>query len=452
MDGILGDLVIDGQGNATTPRTLNRGAAITNGSIVNGELVYASTSRLVLSAQSTQVNCDPLGTDTVTEVGDSVNIDQSSQTTSVNFDVMLSGSRAGTVDSNLSRPINFVNAENVNLTGGSANDSTTVGSAVPIDSSLDMVITIDGRGGSQDLLHINGTDMADVITVRPVGGAVSPRAPFEIAAVEFVRIVGGDGDDQLVNATSARGTLEGQNGDDILVGGSAADELYGGLGVDALVGGAGDDFLFPDQVLGQDLTDSTNFQEGEFIDGCGQTTLKPGDTSIQFGFDQIRDVETLGDGGAAKDVLTWLRAAPLAPGDVDLDLLQQFEPGRRLQADVTPGTGPVVNPLRNVNNALDVNGNGMVEPVDALIVLNQIAAPDSEGEQARFDSMYPDVNGDGEISPIDALIILNHLNQSSSRLAGEQAAAKYATAVDAIFAGDDDDDEDEDAPFVFEEL
>ncbi len=90
---------------------------------------------------------------------------------------------------------------------------------------------------------------------------------------------------------------------------------------------------------------------------------------------------------------------------------------------------------------VDVNGDGQVTPLDALIVINELNAllgaptgarsalatddlPDAVGNRA-------DVNDDGELSPLDALMVINRLNQPS---------------VDLFFQsiGDADDDSEED--------
>lgn len=78
----------------------------------------------------------------------------------------------------------------------------------------------------------------------------------------------------------------------------------------------------------------------------------------------------------------------------------------------------------------DVNGDGSVSPIDALLVINQLNAtgtrqvsgttltsdqlagssPEGEGEPGVGETAYYDVNNDGYISPLDSLLVINDLN------------------------------------------
>ncbi len=86
----------------------------------------------------------------------------------------------------------------------------------------------------------------------------------------------------------------------------------------------------------------------------------------------------------------------------------------------------------------DVNADGTVAPLDALLVINELntvgsravmgpgAAP-AEGETAAHGGQrrtYGDVNNDGFISPIDALLVINDLNAE-----GESPLVKYQIHV-----------------------
>lgn len=70
--------------------------------------------------------------------------------------------------------------------------------------------------------------------------------------------------------------------------------------------------------------------------------------------------------------------------------------------------------LQSAINPLDVNGNAQVSPLDALNVLNRLAAGFTTVTDWRFD-----VNRDGSITPRDALQILNSLALASSPAAVE---------------------------------
>ncbi len=69
---------------------------------------------------------------------------------------------------------------------------------------------------------------------------------------------------------------------------------------------------------------------------------------------------------------------------------------------------------QNATNRLDVNMSGMVEPLDALIVINYINEHGTgtlESKPINYSGPLMDVNGDGSVSPLDALIVINSLNR-----------------------------------------
>ncbi len=88
----------------------------------------------------------------------------------------------------------------------------------------------------------------------------------------------------------------------------------------------------------------------------------------------------------------------------------------------------------------DVNNDGHVSPIDALLVLNDLNAfgartlpvPSSEFEPPP----YLDVNGDQFVSPVDALLIFNELNaraaqEKEAAAAGEADFSDLAAAIEA---------------------
>jgi hypothetical protein len=94
------------------------------------------------------------------------------------------------------------------------------------------------------------------------------------------------------------------------------------------------------------------------------------------------------------------------------------ERGRLADATVTVD---VIRSWQNVRNPLDVNSDMRIEPLDALLVINDLNL-NGAGQLAGppIGPPFFDVNGDGFISPIDALLIINYLNrQSESQLPGE---------------------------------
>ncbi len=90
----------------------------------------------------------------------------------------------------------------------------------------------------------------------------------------------------------------------------------------------------------------------------------------------------------------------------------------------------------NKNNRHDVNADGFVSPIDALIVINHLNARPTTagGGEGENDKYYIDVNGDDALSPIDALLVINRLNGLNSGAGeGEGEGEGSADATDSIF-------------------
>ena len=67
----------------------------------------------------------------------------------------------------------------------------------------------------------------------------------------------------------------------------------------------------------------------------------------------------------------------------------------------------------NPGNPLDVNNDGYVSPLDALLVINELNNVGAHRIETRIEGVeYPDVNADLSITPIDALLVLNATNAS----------------------------------------
>ena len=98
---------------------------------------------------------------------------------------------------------------------------------------------------------------------------------------------------------------------------------------------------------------------------------------------------------------------------------------------------------QNPENALDVNGDGHISPIDALVTINSLndegsrsvlVLGDDVGELGEFlnrDQYLYDTNGDFAITPIDVLQIVNALNAESAS-EGEQAEGEVG--VDDFYA------------------
>ena len=69
---------------------------------------------------------------------------------------------------------------------------------------------------------------------------------------------------------------------------------------------------------------------------------------------------------------------------------------------------------QNATNRLDVDRSGMVEPFDALAVINDINSKGSRvlpSKPSSYSGPMLDVNGDGSVGPLDALMVINSFNR-----------------------------------------
>ena len=262
-----------------------------------------------------------------------------------------------------------------------------------------------------------------------MGAVDGDLEPIEIEDVEFVRMDGRAGDDQLSNRTDVRSVIDGGTGADIISGGQAGDLLAGGEAIDAIFGSGGNDILLSDQNEGSNEVFAIN---GDTLDGGGQDNRDPGDICIQLGIDLVRSCEVLGDGGARKDVLTWLRGVLIPIDSFNLENYQDepLSPFAPIEDD-SVRLETVVDEDNSLSGAsaagstaegeliLDVNGDSRVTALDALRVINVISrdAVSGEGENSlgRVATRHEaDVNADGKVGALDALLIINALSRESA--------------------------------------
>jgi Ca2+-binding RTX toxin-like protein len=141
------------------------------------------------------------------------------------------------------------------LVGGAEADRLSGGDGVDVlkggagDDLLDP-----GAGTGQKVLGGKGTDtltlaLDGAVTVRD--GSVSGAVGADLSRVELVRASGGDGNDRIDSrGFSGVATLQGGDGNDVLIAGDGDDLVSGGPGDDRLTGGDGDD-----RISGEDGDD-----------------------------------------------------------------------------------------------------------------------------------------------------------------------------------------------------
>ena len=109
-----------------------------------------------------------------------------------------------------------------------------------------------------------------------------------------------------------------------------------------------------------------------------------------------------------------------------------------LPATSDPSTLP--SPEKSFTNSddpMDVNGDGVISAIDALLVINELNANGAH-ELGTFSEEMPylDVNNDGHLSASDALRVINELNRitAEAKSEAEPVAAIAINSVDALFA------------------
>ena len=127
---------------------------------------------------------------------------------------------------------------------------------------------------------------------------------------------------------------------------------------------------------------------------------------------------------ASSGVFTWTPSEAQGPGTYNITV--------RVTDDGTPNLNDFetievmvgdLRPWQYFVEPRDVNRDGFISPLDALIVINDI---NSKGPRVlvglpQAGSFYIDVNGDGSVSPVDALVVINRVNDPSLSAEGEGA-------------------------------
>ena len=171
-----------------------------------------------------------------------------------------------------------------------------------------------------------------------------------------------------------------------------------------------------DEPIGLALTSSATIRENEPGRRIGSVTVLDPDLgevysfSIDDGrFEVVRGTIKLKNG---------ISVSYVEPGFIDLTVAAtSLRTGSRVSGKLRLNIERDPTPYHNDANPYDVNGDGVLTPLDPLVLINYIndkgvgpiSAP-GEGEDSVPDL---DVDGDGEVSPIDILILINKLNEQN---------------------------------------
>ncbi|MCA9135160.1 MAG: hypothetical protein KDB00_00335 [Planctomycetales bacterium] len=267
-------------------------------------------------------------------------------------------------------------------------------------SGNDLILTGDGRnvsyGGNGDDTIIGGEGI-DII-VGNAGNDVLDGGNGKS------RIYGGDGDDfilggdikDILHGNAGDDQIRGFGGNDVVYGGDGNDRIFGGIGDDKLSGDDGDDF-----IDGQDGNDKLFGRLGNdtILGGAGDDYVKGG-----FGNEYIDGQDgndrLLGDGD--DDTVIGGPGVDRLAGNLGNDVVIRDQEDDTVEAELA---------ITDLFVAMDVNADGRISPLDALLVINRIAREATGGAALIVVEDQPyDSNGDEEVTPRDALQIINYLS------------------------------------------
>lgn len=124
-----------------------------------------------------------------------------------------------------------------------------------------LVMAGDGRN---ELFLVEGTEFGiNAVIIDLVNSRVEAQAAFEYDAINELVMIGGTGNDILMNRFEFQtATLIGGGGNDVIMGGLGNETLIGGVGNDVIFSGGGNDLIF-----GGGGNDYINAGTGTIIDG-----------------------------------------------------------------------------------------------------------------------------------------------------------------------------------------
>lgn len=188
------------------------------------------------------------------------------------------------------------------------------------------------------------------------------------------------------------------------------------------------------QYIGQDETAEGNV---DYVKAAGQVNFEPGETS--------KTAIVLINGDLEEEDDETFALALTNPNNAELEV-------NSIQVTILDDDFSVVAPWQNSQFPEDVSNDGIVAPIDALLVINDLnqlgARPLPPPVDPNVPPPFLDVDGDGFVAPLDALRVINYLNNPpvAARIAEPNAAtttniqpAHAAAALADMF--DEDADE-----------
>ena len=163
-------------------------------------------------------------------------------------------------------------------------------------------------------------------------------------------------------------------------------------------------------------------------DPDGNSTINPSSVTIVVS-------PTVGTATVQSNGTIRFTAPPAFGGNVSFS----YKIADSLGAESAPATvtvGVVTSLYQNPANRYDVNNDGFVSPIDALIVINDInrSGVRDLGPTDFTPPPYIDVNGSSSVEPIDILQVINYINRQNGGTGEGEAVAMVVPSLSAPLA------------------
>ena len=262
-----------------------------------------------------------------------------------------------------------------------------------------------GRGGIDIIYGSSGNDQL----YSGVGAGILFGEGNDDLLVGTGILVGGDGVDSLT-ATSSRNLLIGGNNDDTLTGANTnqGDILIAAFTIyDSNIGA-----LYA--LLAEWLVDASVLNRIEHLNGSVlgglNGSFRLNETTL-FDDNQADTITNFGTINPQRDDWVFISANDIKVNPQGIVVLVGGAPSGEAKETLPELLGIYTN----YSIPADVNFDGNVTPLDALLLINLMNRRQS-GANAKVspdDDLYLDVNDDLQISPLDMLLVINQLNSRS---------------------------------------
>ncbi|MEK0424130.1 MAG: Hemolysin, plasmid, partial [Planctomycetota bacterium] len=306
---------------------------------------------------------------------------------------------------------------------------------------------VGGTGISAGQLQIIGSDQRDQITVivepkyttvvNRIGNGKTTTQRFSTKGFSQVYIATFDGDDfiNVVGGFSIPTRIESGRGNDYVQSGRGASSIEDLFGNNRIFAGSGADFIRTG--LGNDEIHSGS-GENQIIDlgGNNRIIALQGNDFIETGTgnDYIHagsGHNRIKDAGGKNTIYT-------LGGDDTIEVTGNL-------SRINPGAGhntilktEISSPNRSssvivVSYGLDINGDGIVSPLDVLFLIDRInrSMMQNAPNPTVIDSEM-DTDGDGITTPLDVLSVIDYLNNTGLQSAEGESTDPMAVDLDSI--------------------